>query len=58
MVYSLNQIAIAWIILVFHTFISHFEDKYGTHEIKKKEGNIITQEIKMHCAWECTSLIN
>lgn len=46
MVYSLNQIAIAWIILVFHTFISHFEDKYATHEIKKKKEILLLKKLK------------
>lgn len=50
---SLNQIAIVY----FHTFICHFENKYLTHEIKKKKKNIITQKIKIHrTVEECTKL--
>lgn len=32
---DLNQIAI--VLVYFHTFICHFENKYLTHKIKKKK---------------------
>lgn len=45
MVYSLNQIAIVWIILLFHTFICHFEDKYVT-EMKLEKEILLFKKLK------------
>lgn len=39
---SLNQIAIVY----FHTFICHFENKYLTHEIKKKKKILLLKKLK------------